>query len=793
MSKYIGVSVPRVDGVKKVTGAAKYVGDMKWPRMLYAKCVKSPYAHAKIVSIDISAAKALKGVHDVITGDYYTKRGGLYLEDKNFLAVNTVKFYGEPVVAIAAETPEIAEAACELVKVEYEPLPVINNPMEGMAKDAVLIHPELHTYKVVPIFHPQAHTNISHHHIIRKGDADAAFKYAEEHPDEYYITEHEYHVPHVQHTPIENHIAVAQYEPDGKCTVWASCQSPYAVRQALSATFDIPLNKMRIISPYVGGGFGAKAGTTIEGIIIPLAMHSKGRPVMMEYTREEEFVNSYVRQGLYTKIKTAVRKSDGKFLAVQNNFYWDGGAYTEYGVNIVKASGFASTGPYEFDNVKTDAYCVYTNNPVGGPYRGFGMCEIHFGIEQNIDEVAKEIGMDPIEIRRVNGLAPGKSTGTGEIMKSCGFLEALDQVAEAIQYDKPCDPPSGPHKVRGKGIAGGWKSPSQPTNAGSAAIIRMNEDGTFFLMTSGHDIGQGSDTALTQIAAEVLCCDPSKFTIRTGDTDHTPYEWQTVASRITYCAGNAIKLAAEDLKEKLLDLAQIKLGYIKRELYLEDGWIINRNHPESRMPMSDLALGLAFEDGSGYGGPAIGVGTFTLPNNINYDPATGYSPKPAAFWTTAVAGAEVEVDTETGIIEVKKMVESCDPGHIVNPELYKAQVEGGMMQALGTVLFEELKLKDGKVLNKSFVDYKIPTIDNAPETFIAMGVEHPEETGPYGARGIGEPAMVPGAPAIANAIYNATGCRFTEMPITPERMLKALQEKAAAEEVILSKSARNRH
>lgn len=781
MSKYIGVSVPRVDGVKKVTGAAKYVGDMKWPRMLYAKCVKSPYAHAKIVSIDVSAAKALKGVHDVITGDYYTKRGGLYLEDKNFLAVNTVKFCGEPVVAVAAETPEIAEAACELVKVEYEPLPVINNPMEGMAKDAVLIHPELHIYKVVPIFHPQAHTNISHHHIIRKGDADAAFKYAEEHPDEYYITEHEYHVPHVQHTPIENHIAVAQYEPDGKCTVWASCQSPYAVRQALSATFDIPLNKMRIISPYVGGGFGAKAGTTIEGIIIPLAMHCKGRPVMMEYTREEEFVNSYVRQGLYTKIKTAVRKSDGKFLAVQNDFYWDGGAYTEYGVNIVKASGFASTGPYEFDNVKTDAYCVYTNNPVGGPYRGFGMCEIHFGIEQNIDEVAKEIGMDPIEIRRVNGLAPGKSTGTGEIMKSCGFLEALDQVAEAIEYDKPCDAPSGPHKIRGKGIAGGWKSPSQPTNAGSAAIIRMNEDGTFFLMTSGHDIGQGSDTALTQIAAEVLCCDPSKFTIRTGDTDHTPYEWQTVASRITYCAGNAIKLAAEDLKEKLLDLAQIKLGYIKRELYLEDGWIINRNHPESRMPMSDLALGLAFEDGSGYGGPAIGVGTFTLPNNINYDPATGYSPKPAAFWTTAAAGAEVEIDTETGVIEVKKMVESCDPGHIVNPELYKAQVEGGMMQALGTVLYEELKLKDGKVLNKSFVDYKIPTIDNTPETFIAMGVEHPEETGPYGARGIGEPAMVPGAPAIANAIYNATGCRFTEMPITPERMLKALQEKAAAE------------
>lgn len=774
MSKYIGVSVPRVDGVKKVTGAAKYVGDMKWPRMLYAQCVRSPYAHAKILSIDVSAAKAMKGVHDVIAGDYYKKRGGLYLEDKNFLAVGTVKYMGEAVVAIAAETPEIAQAACDAVKVEYEPLPIINNPMEGMKKDAILIHPELHTYKVVPIFHPQAHTNISHHHIIRKGDVEKGFAEAD------YITEHEYHIPHVQHTPIENHVAVAQYEPDGKCTVWCSCQSPYAVRQALSASFDIPLNKMRIISPYVGGGFGAKAGTTLEGIIIPLAMHCKGRPVMMMYSREDEFVNSYVRQGLYVKIKTGVRK-DGKITAVENNFYWDGGAYTEYGVNIVKASGFASTGPYEIDNVKTDAYCVYTNNPVGGPYRGFGMCEIHFAIEQNLDMVAHEIGVSPVEIRRINGLAPGKVTGTGEVMKSCGFQECIDQVANAIEIDKPCEKSADPHKVRGKGIAGGWKSPSQPTNAGSAAIIRMNEDGTFFLMTSGHDIGQGSDTALTQIAAEVLCCDPSKFTIRTGDTDHTPYEWQTVASRITYCAGNATKLAAEDLKEKLLDLAQIKLGYIKRELYLDNGWIINRNHPESRIPMSDLALGIAFDDGSGYGGPAIGVGTFTLPNNINYDPATGYSPKPAAFWTTTCAGAEVEVDTETGYIKVLKMAESCDPGHIVNPELYKAQVEGGMIQALGTVLFEEMKLKDGKVLNKSFVDYKIPTIDDIPVELIAMGVEHPEETGPYGARGIGEPAMVPGAPAIANAIYDATGCRFTEMPITPEKMLKALKEKAANE------------
>lgn len=775
MSKYVGVNVRRVDGVKKVTGAAKYTADMKWPRMLYAQCVRSPYAHAKILSIDVSAAKAMKGVHDVITGEYYTKRGGLYLEDKNFLAVGTVKYMGEAVVAVAADTPEIAQAACDAVKVEYEPLPIITNPMDGMKKDAILIHPEMHTYKVVPIFHPKAHTNISHHHVVRKGDVEKGFAESD------YISEHTYHIPHVQHTPIENHVAVAQYEPDGKCTVWCGCQSPYAVRQALSASFDIPLNKMRVISPYVGGGFGAKAGTTLEGVVIPLAMHCKGRPVMLQYTREDEFVNSYVRQGLYAEFKTGVRKADGKIMAEEINFYWDGGAYTEYGVNIVKASGFACTGPYEVENLKCDAYCVYTNNPVGGPYRGFGMCEIHFAIEQNLDELAYEIGMSPVELRRVNGLAPGKKTATSEVMTSVGFLECIDKVDEVMHFDQPCDPPSEPHKLRGKGIAGGWKSPSQPTNAGSSAIIRMNEDGTFFLMTTAMDIGQGSDTALTQIAAEVLHVDPSKITIRTGDTDHTPYEWQTVASRITYCAGNATKLACEDLINKLLDLAEIKMGYIKRELYLEDGWIINRMHPEQRIPMSDLALGIAFEDGSGYGGPAIGVGSFTLPNNVNYDPETGYSPKPVAFWTTGINGAEVEVDTETGEIKVLKMIGCMDPGYMVNPDLYQTQVEGAMIQALGTVLFEELKLDNGKVLNKSFVDYKIPTIDDIPEELVALGVEHKEETGPFGARGIGEPAMVPGAPAIANAIYAATGCRFTDMPITPEKMLKALQEKAAAE------------
>lgn len=770
--KSVGVSIDRVDGIKKVTGQAKYVDDIKMARMLYAQVKRSPYAHAKILSIDTSEAEKLPGVKSVITGEYYKKRGGLYLEDKNFLAVGTAKFRGEAVAAVAAETLEIAQQAVDLIKVEYEQLPAVTNAIEGMKPDAPIIHPDLGSYKVAPIFHPIAGTNISHHFKLRKGDVEKGFAESD------YVTEHTYYVPHVQHVPIEPHVAIAQYEADGKLTVWASCQSPFAVRQALAASFDLPLNKVRVISPYVGGGFGAKAGTTLEGIVIPLSMLNCGRPVKLNYTREEEFEDSYVRQGVHIKIKTGVRK-DGKILAEKVEYIWDAGAYTEYGVNIVKAAGLAALGPYNIPNAWADSYCVYTNHPVGGPYRGFGMCEIHFGLEQNLDVVAHEIGISEVEIRRINGLRAGDLTGTGQVLEDSGYQDCLETVIKEMDYNTPSVSPS-PTKIRAKGIAGGWKSPSMPTDVASAAIIRMNEDGTFFLMTSGQDIGQGSDTALTQIAAEVLSVDPSKITIRTGDTDHTPYEWQTVASRTTYCAGNAVKLAAEDARDEILDLAQIKMGYSKRDLELRDGYVVHKMHPEMKVPISTFALGLTLPDASGIHGPLIGKGSFVVPNNIGFDHETGQGTKPVAFWTMGVNGAEVEIDTETGEIRVLKMVSCFDPGKVINPKLYDAQVEGAMVQALGTALFEELKLKDGKVLNKSFVDYKIPTADDMPEMVVKVA-EHAEPTGPFGARGIGEPVMVPGAPAIANAIANALGVRFYRMPITADDVLKALKEKKARE------------
>lgn len=772
--KVIGTSVTRLDAVKKVTGTAQFADDIQFTRPLYCAVKRSPYAHAKILKIDTSKAEALPGVRAVITGEAYAKRSGLYLEDKNFLAVGTAKFIGEGVAAVAAESEELAHEAAELIEVEYEELPAVFDALDGMKKDAPLIHPDLHTYKVAPIFYPQKGTNISHHYHLVKGNTDEAFKNAD------YTFENNFYIPHVHHVPIETHCCTAQYTADGDLTIWAACQSPFAVRRALAETFDFPLNKIRVISRAVGGGFGCKAGTTLEGIVIPLAKMCVGRPVKLCFSREDEFRYAYVRQGLHINLKTAVNK-DGKIIGLINTMAWDGGAYTEYGVNITKAAGWASAGPYDIDNVTTDSYCVYTNHPVGGPYRGFGMSEMHFGLEQNMDMVAEAIGISPLEIRRINGIRDGGLAATCQTIEVSGYHECLERAAELIDYEKPCEKPADPHLVRGKGIASAWKAPSMPTDCAASVIIRMNEDGTFILTCSCHDMGQGSDTTMAMMAAEILSVDPSKIKVHTGDTDLTPYDWQTVASRATYCSGNATILAAKDLKDKILEMAQFKLGTWKKDLDIVDGYVVRKYHPEVREPISTFALGLTLEDGSGIGGPAIGVGSFVVPNNIAADKKTGLSPKPVAFWTIGSIGAEVEVNTETGVIKVLKMSSVFDAGKVINPQMYEGQAEGALTQAIGTALWEELKLKDGKVLNPSFVDYKIPTADDIPEIMIDY-VEKAEPTAPWGARGIGEITMAPVAPAVANAVYQATGCRFMRMPMTPDVVLAALREKKAKEQ-----------
>ena len=768
MLKYVGKSEKRVDGIKKVTGFVRYTDDLKLSGMLYAKIKKSPHPHAKILKIDTSKAEKLPGVKVVITGKDVPNRVGLYLEDKTFLAIDKVRFIGEPVAAVAAELEEIAEEAVSLIEVDYEELPAVFSPLDGIKPDAPLIHEDLGSYKHASIILPQSGTNISNHYKIRKGNVEKGFKEAD------FIFENEFYLSHIQHSAIENHCAIAQVDPEGKITVWAGCQSPYAVRRTLAVAFDMPLNKIRVISPAIGGGFGAKAGTTLEGIVIPLAQKANYHPVKLSFSREDVFTNTFIRQGMYARIKTGVTK-DGKIIAEENTFYWDGGAYTEYGVNIARAGGYASTGPYDIPNVKADSICVYTNHPVGGPYRGFGMSEIHFAIEQNLDIVAHKIGMDPAEFRRKNALKDGSTTVTGQVLENVGLIQCLDKVTGDIEWDKRVKKVS-KIKYRGKGIACMYKAPSMPNNVGSSAIVKINEDGTVNLLVTAMDLGQGSDTVLTQIAAEVLTVPISQISIITGDTDCTPYEWQTVASRTTYCCGNSVKRAAEDAKNQMLRLASLKFVIPKDKLELKDGQIVSKIYPDKKVKIADLAMGLTMPDGSGIHGPIIGRGAFIPPDVKDTDKETGQGDKPVAFWTFGVQTAEVEVDIETGEVKVLKIAAAYDVGKAINPELIFVQIEGGIVQGLGSALLEEMKIKEGKVLNPSFVDYKIPTVRDVPEMKISI-IENPEPTGPWGARGIAEACMVPTAPAIANAIFDAIGCRINSLPITAEKVLKAIREK----------------
>ncbi|MCB0251645.1 MAG: molybdopterin-dependent oxidoreductase, partial [Anaerolineae bacterium] len=535
----VGQSFPRVESNAKVTGTAQYVDDMQFgPNLLYGRLKRSPIPHGFITRIDTSKAKALPGVRVVVTGPDYPGLTGLYLSDRPTFAVDRVRFVGEPVAGVAAETPELAERACELIEVEYEELPGVFDPEYGASPAAPLLHPDLDSYACAPFIFRQSGTNISNWFKVRKGDMEAGWAEAD------HIYEHTYRVPHIQHVPLETHVAVGQVDGNGKVTLWSASQSPFAQRNLIAKSLGISHSKLRVITPYLGGGFGAKAGVSMEGACVVLALNARGRPVKLLMSREEEFYTTFVRQGLVAKIKLGMTR-DGRITAMHNTYYWDAGAYTEYGVNITRAAGYSSTGPYFVPNVHADSFCVYTNHPIGGAMRGFGMPEIHWAIEQHIDRTAAQLGLDPVQVRLQNCLKDGQETVTGMIMHPTGLSQCIAKAAEAIEWDKPSKP-SAPGKRRGKGIAAMWKAPAMPPNPGSSATIRFNEDGTCLVNVGGVDMGQGALTVAAQFAAEGLGISIDDVRVNTVDTDYSPYEWQTVASRITWSMGNAIVRAAEE-------------------------------------------------------------------------------------------------------------------------------------------------------------------------------------------------------------------------------------------------------
>ncbi|MFQ6040364.1 MAG: xanthine dehydrogenase family protein molybdopterin-binding subunit, partial [Candidatus Poribacteria bacterium] len=779
----LGRRIPKVDGVEIVTGKAKFTVDLMLPHMLHGKIKRSPYPHAKIKSIDTSKAKALFGVRAVVTGmDFPARRLPGCLYDEYPVARDRVRYVGEPVAAVAAETIEIAEEAVELIEVEYEELPAVFDPQEAIKPDPpAVLHEEWDSYeRILDIGEMDVkRPNVFNLYKIRCGDVEKGFRESD------LVVEGRYSTAYIQHAPLEPHASVAQVEANGRITVWTSAQSPYVIRAQICGYFDLPSHKVRVIIPHVGGAFGGKSDLRAEHFCIVLSQKT-GRAVKIVFTRAEEFTASVVRSPFIINIKEGVTK-DGKILARQVNAIYHGGPYSEiaffkpsFGSNVI-------VGSYKIPNLKSDVYGVYTNNPVAGAYRAYGCPEIAWGIESHMDVVAEKIGMDPVEFRLRNVLEEGDKNAAGETMHSIGTRECLLKAAEAINWsEKPKSDESGPWR-RGKGIALGSKYSFAPTAA--TAIVKVHHDG-IELRTSAVDLGQGANTALAQIVAEEFGIPVNDVILTLTDTGVTPVDHLAGSSRQTYNSGNAVRLACLDAKRRLFEQAAEKLGvepdklntknyqiFVTSPLGRGRGWV--KDSPDKSINISalfdDLFLVGPYQR---EGAEILGKATFNQ-DVSDYDPDTGQGERKVSFYSHGAQAAEVEVNVETGKVRVVKFVGAMDVGKAINPMGVEGQMEGGAQMGISNTLYEHLVIDNGQVVNPNFMDYKIPNILELPHVkeIQSLIVEAAHRDGPYGAKGGGEIVLVPAAPAIANAVYNAVGVRIKDMPITAEKILNALKGK----------------
>ncbi|MDR7855268.1 xanthine dehydrogenase family protein molybdopterin-binding subunit [Tissierella sp.] len=774
--RHIGKSPDRAEALEKVTGRAIYVHDMELPGMLHARVLLSPHARAKIISIDISAAKALPGVKAVLTGEDAPYLVGLYMVDKCIIARDIVRYQGEVVAAVAAVDEATAQRAISLIKVEYEVLPAVLTIDEAL-EAKILVHEDINELEYLKgVFYPQPDSNIASWNKNIHGDVKKAFAESD------FIIENEMFLPAAAHTPIETHVAIAAADPySDKIKIWSSAQSPFAIRQLLAKSLGISESNIQVIIPYIGGAFGGKAGIHLEPLVTLLSKAAKGRPVKLQATREEEFNQLPLRAAMRGRIKTGVMK-DGKITAIEAHYDWDSGAYADYGVNVGKTATYAGAGAYEIPNVEIHSRTVYTNKTFSTAYRGFGHLEFHWVIERQMDIIAQKLGMDPYEFRMINILRPGKHTISGEIIsKSTGSpSDCLEAVAKEIawtgyQTEEEREAQRKTGKIRGKGIAVLQKAPAMPTSTATAAIVQMDGDGNAKVLIGAIDMGQGSNTAMQQIAAETLDLPMEKVeVVWESDTHKNPYDWQTVASKFTFMGGNAIIRAAEDAIRQMKETAAQVFRCNVDKLAHKDGYIYHVHQKELRLSYGQLARGYAYANGNAIGGIVIGKGTYIADGLTNLDSETGQG-RPALVWTYGAHGVDLEVDIETGDIHIFKIASAFDVGQVINKKIIDGQVIGGVLQGIGSAIFEGLKFgPDGRLLNPSFTDYKIPTAKDIPDEMVPIFIENPQLDGPFGARGVAEHPMISVPSVIGNALYDALGINFYHLPLSPERVALAI-------------------
>jgi CO/xanthine dehydrogenase Mo-binding subunit len=743
----------RPDGKEKVTGAGRYTADVSLTAQLHARFRYADHPRARIVGIDTSKARALAGVHAVLThADVPDVLYGQMVKDRRLFAKEEVRFEADVVAAVAARTPELAARAAELIEIEYEPLQPVTEPERALDPTAPLVHEQWSSYEADEALNRDR--NVLGHSTIVKGDADAAMASADVVVKSSYVADGSHGVP------IEPRAIVAQWQGD-RVTVWSSTQTPFAARSGIAHTLQIPESSVRIIVPLLGGGFGSKCDFHFEAHVAALA-RATGRPVKLVFSREEEFIApDHRRESITIELETGAR-ADGTLTARKARLVLDGGAYCGEGGFFAQMAAMHACGPYVIENVDVDSKLVYTNNQPSGSIRAPTAPQTCWALEQHMDEVAQALGLDPVELRRRTLIEEGAESATRQVFGPLGMKETLERAVELIGYDEPLP------DDEAIGVACGWW-PSFALESG--AYVKLNADGTGAIVTGAQENGSGAVMGLPLLAAEVLGMRPEDFSILYQDTDAGPYDFGSSGSQTTFNNGRAVVEAANEVADMLRELAAEKLEIDPLDLELRDGVVSVKGAPQKAVPIAELA---------GTGVALLGKGSGRVPEQPECNPDSGCLGRlgmesflEPELITHAV---HVKVDKQTGVVRVLRVAAAHDSGTILNPIGADGQVRGGVVMGMGQALSEGMQLdSDGRQLNPHLLDYKLVTAADAPPIAIEWVQTRALDGGPKGSKGIGEPPCVPTPGAIANAIAKATGRRVRRLPMTPERVWEAQQ------------------
>jgi selenium-dependent xanthine dehydrogenase len=744
----VGQDRPRPDARAKVTGQAIFAGDLYFEGMLYAKVLRSQYPHARLLRIDTSEARALPGVVAIATAADVpgAKNHGLARQDWPVLAYDKVRYVGDAIAVVAAESEEIARQATTLIQVEYEPLPVVSSAEGALSDDAPLVHNG---------------GNVLEHVALRRGDTEKGFAQAD------IIVENEYRTPRGDHAFMEPEAAVGLIDGEGRMVVYVGSQIPFSDRAQIAASLALPEDRVRVIQTKVGGAFGGKEDIAGQ-IHVALLAKLTGRPVKLVYTREESMIAHPKRHECTIRLKTGATR-DGQLTAAEAFIVGDSGAYASLGPYVMTRAATHSLGPYEVPNVKVDCYATYTNNPPAGAFRGFGAPQAHFAAETQMDILARKLDMDPLALRRKNALRVGAVTTTGQVLReSVGLLVTIDRVAKA-RGTLPKAPPPPSSRRRGWGIACAYKNVGLGGGVADSAgaAVELFPDGHAQVRAGAAEVGQGLVTVLAQTVSQELGIEYGRIDVVLGDTDLTPDGGATTASRQTYVSGNAARLAARKLRDTLAQAVGEELDTAPHDLVFARGIVAGQSGKQMTLAQ---AASLAQSEGL----PLVASQVYTPPKTV----PLGQEGDVHFAYGYATQAAEVEVDITSGQVHVLRVIAAQDVGRSFNPVGVEGQVEGGIVMGLGFALMEDFTVREGLPQKTTLTRYRIPTTHEMPQ-MMAILVEQPTADGPYGAKGVGEITSIPTAPAITNAIFDAVGVRVLSLPVTPEVILSGLKKRPA--------------